>query len=159
MQNFNTFVKENVKIKDFPLLSLEQGYTIVYIQQNRPFSEENRRYFWRLPSIWRYLLDFVNDSLESLWVIHTEVSEDLAVDVDAIGMEQTHELRVAETLKTGSSIDTLNPKCAEVALLGATIAECISQTFLPGILSNGPHILAGTNVTSGEVENLLASFT
>ena len=27
MQNFNTFVKENVKIKDFPPLSLEQGYT------------------------------------------------------------------------------------------------------------------------------------
>ena len=149
MQNFNTFVKVNVKIKDFPPLSLEQGYTYsIYA-----------RYFWRLPSIWRYSLDFVNDSLESLWVVHTEVSEDLAVDVDAIGMEQTHELRVAETLKTGSSIDTLNPKCAEVALLGATIAECISQTLLPGILSNGPHILAGTNVTSGEVENLLASFT
>ena len=133
------------------------------MQQNRPFSEENRRYFWRLPSFSRLpsmrSLDFVNDSLESLRVIHAEVSEDLAVDVDAVGMEQAHELRVAETLKTGSSIDTLNPKCAEVALLGATIAKCISQTFLPGILSNGPHILAGTNVTSGEVENLLASFT
>ena len=148
-----------LKLRIFLRFPSSKDILIVYIQQNRPFSEENRRYFWRLPSIWRYLLDFVNDSLESFGVIHTEVSEDLAVDVDAIGMEQTHELRVAETLKTGSSIDTLNPKCAEVALLGATIAECISQTFLPGILSNGPHILAGTNVTSGEVENLLASFT
>ena len=148
-----------LKLRIFLRFPSSKDILIVYMQQNRPFSEENRRYFWRLPSIWRYLLDFVNDSLESLWVIHTEVGEDLAVDVDAIGMEQTHELRVAETLKTGSSIDTLNPKCAEVALLGATIAECISQTFLPGILSNGPHILAGTNVTSGEVENLLASFT
>ena len=27
MQNFNTFVKENVKIKDFSPLSTKQGYT------------------------------------------------------------------------------------------------------------------------------------
>ena len=97
------------------------------------------------------ILDFVNNCLESLRVIHAEVSEDLAVDIDAVGVEQTHELRIAETLKTGGSIDTLDPESAEVALLRTTIAECISQTFLPGILSNGPHILAGTNVTSGEV--------
>ena len=92
-------------------------------------------------------------------MIHTEVSEDLTVDVDAICMEQTHELRVAQALQTGSGIDTHNPKSAEVALVVTTIAECVSQTLLPGILSNGPHILAGTNVTSGEAENLLASFT
>ena len=81
-----------LKLRIFLRFPSSKDILIVYMQQNRPFSEENRRYFWRLPSIWRYLLDFVNDSLESLWVIHTEVSEDLAVDVDAIGMEQTHEL-------------------------------------------------------------------
>ena len=105
------------------------------------------------------LLDFVNNCLESLWMIHTEVSKDLAVDVDAISVEQAHELRVAQALQAGSSIDTYNPKSAEVALVVTTIAECVSQTFLPGILCNCPHILAGTNVTSGEAENLLASFT
>ena len=124
---------------------------------NRPFSIENRRFF--LDCLQGSILDFVNNCLESLRVIHAEVSEDLAVDIDAVGVEQTHELRIAETLKTGGSIDTLDPESAEIALLRTTIAECISQTFLPGILSNGPHILAGTNVTSGEVENLLASFT
>ena len=113
----------------------------------------------RMSGDFESILDFVNNCFEGFRMIHAEVSEDLTVDVDAVGMEQTHELGIAETLKTGSCVNTLNPKSTEVALLGATIAECISQTFLPGILCNGPHILAGTNVTSGEVENLLASFT
>jgi hypothetical protein len=92
-------------------------------------------------------------------MVHTKVSEDLTVDINTISMEETHELRVAEALEASGSVDTLDPKSAEVALIVTTIAECISQTLLPGILCNGPHILAGTNVTSGEVENLLASFT
>ena len=63
------------------------------------------------------LLHFVNDSLESGGVVDSEVSENLTVQVDTSLVQSTHELRIAHTLKTGSGVDTLNPQCAEVALL------------------------------------------
>lgn len=63
------------------------------------------------------LLHFVNDSLESGGVVDSEVSENLTVQVDTSLVQSTHELGVAHTLETGSGVDTLNPQCAEVALL------------------------------------------
>ncbi len=39
-----------------------------------------------------FLLYLVNDGLESLWVVDSEVSEHLAVDLDTCLVEQTHEL-------------------------------------------------------------------
>ena len=36
------------------------------------------------------VLHFVNDSLECFRMIHTEVSENLAVDVDTVSVKKTH---------------------------------------------------------------------
>ena len=71
-------------------------------------------------------------------------------------MKATHELRVRKTFQTGSSVDTLNPQRAEVALFVAAVAEGISKTFFPSVLGNGPNVFAGTIVTASEFQN---SFT
>ena len=42
----------------------------------------------------RCLLYFVNDSLESLWIVDSEVSEHLAVDLDTSLVEHTHKNRI-----------------------------------------------------------------
>ena len=55
------------------------------------------------------LFYFCYDSLESLGVVHCEVGEHLTIDFDASLVQATHELRVGKTLKTGGSVDTLNP--------------------------------------------------
>ena len=110
----------------------------------------------RVLSVSPALLHLVHDGLESLGVVDGEVSEHLAVNLDTSLVQSTHELRVAHTLQACSSVDTLNPQCAEGALLVATIAECIGETLLPSILGNGPHILASTIVTSGQTQNLLS---
>ena len=102
------------------------------------------------------LLNLCYDSLESLGVVDSEVSEHLAVDFDAGLVQQTHQLAIAEALHAGSGIDTLNPKGAEVALLGATVAEGVGETLLPSVLGNGPYVLAGTEVTSGQTQNFLS---
>ena len=102
------------------------------------------------------LLNLCYDSLESLGVVDSEVSEHLAVDFDAGLVQQTHQLAIAEALHAGSGIDTLNPKGAEVALLGTTVAEGVGETLLPSVLGNGPYVLAGTEVTSGQTQNFLS---
>ena len=102
------------------------------------------------------LLNLCYDSFESFGVVDGEVSEHLAVDLDTGLVQQTHQLAIAEALHAGSGIDTLNPKGAEVALLGTTVTEGVGETLLPSVLGNGPHVLAGTEVTSGQTQNFLS---
>ena len=94
------------------------------------------------------LLHFGNDSLESLRVVQSEVGEHLAVDLDTSLSQLTHEYRIAHTLLTSGSVDTLNPQGTEVALLVLTIAISVGKTLLPSVLGYCPNILAGTKVTS-----------
>ena len=56
------------------------------------------------------LLYLGNDCLECFGVIHGQVSENLAVDLDTSLVQKTHQLRIAQTLETSGSIDTLNPQ-------------------------------------------------
>ena len=102
------------------------------------------------------LLNLLDDSLESGLVVHGEVSEDLAVDLDATLVQQTHQLRVAQTLEAGSSVDTLDPESAEVALLVTAVTEGVGETLLPSVLGNGPYVLAGTKITSGQTQDFLS---
>ena len=80
------------------------------------------------------LLYLVNNSLESFLIVNSEVSEYLTVDLDTGLVQRTHQLAVAHIIKTSSSVDTLNPQCAEVTLLVTAVTISISQTLLIGIL-------------------------
>jgi hypothetical protein len=92
------------------------------------------------------LLHLLYDGLESLGVVEGEVSEDLAVDLDASLVESTHERAVAQVIEASGSVDTLDPEGAEVALLGTTVAVGIGETLLVGVLGNCPDILTGTEI-------------
>ena len=102
------------------------------------------------------LLHLGNNGLESLGVIYGQVGEHLTVDLDTGLVQQTHELRVAQTFQTSGCVDTLNPQCTESALLVAAVTECIGKTLFPSVLGNGPNILAGTKVTSGQAQDFLS---
>ncbi len=107
-------------------------------------------------SLRKSLLHLAYDSLESLGVVHCEVGEHLAVDLDASLVKVTHQLRVAHAFETSGSVDTLNPQCTEGALLVTTVAVCIGQTFLPSVFGNGPHILAGSEIATRKLKNSLS---
>ena len=102
------------------------------------------------------LLHLCYDSLESFGVVDCEVSQNLAVDFDSSLVEESHKLRIAQALKTCGSIDTLNPQCAEIALLVATVTESVGKSLLPSILGYGPNILACAEITSGQTQNLFS---
>ena len=101
------------------------------------------------------LLHLFHNSLEGFGIVHGEVGEHLAVDLDTGLGELAHQDTVAHTLHTSGSIDTLDPQAAEVALLVATITVGIGQTFLPGILCYCPNILAGSEIAAGKLQNSL----
>ena len=70
-------------------------------------------------------------------------------------MDKTHELRVAQVVLTGSSVDTLYPKGTEVALFVLTVAVSVGKTFFPGVFSYGPYITAAAKVASCKFEDFL----
>ena len=99
------------------------------------------------------LLYLSYDSLESLRIVNSEVSEDLAVDLDTSLVECTHKCRIGHVLETSSSVDTLNPQCAEVALLVTAVTVSVCETLLPSVLRNCPNILSCTIVTLGQLKD------
>ena len=105
------------------------------------------------------LLYLSDDGLEGFHVVHGEVGEHLAVDLDASLVQSTHQLAVAHAFHASGSVDTLDPQSAETALLVLTIAVGVGQTFLPSVLGNGPDVLAGTEVAAGELQDSLSLCT
>ncbi len=103
------------------------------------------------------VFNLVNNSLESGGIVESEVGQHFAVDFDACFVDETHELGVRQILHAGGSVDTLNPKSAEVALFVLTVAVSVGQTFFPSVLGNGPHIAAATEVTAGEFQDFLST--
>ena len=91
----------------------------------------------------------IDDCFERLWVVHGEVSENLAVETDVLLRELAHELRVRDAVLTGSGVDSLDPEGTEITLLG--LAVTIS------VLRYSPDILSGEEITAGSLENLLAA--
>lgn len=102
------------------------------------------------------LLDLINNSLKSLRIINGKVGKNLTVYFNTSLMKITHQLRVRKSFKASCSIYTLNPQCAEVTLLGTTIAESISKTFFPSIFSYGPYVFTRTIITAGKFQNSLS---
>ena len=103
------------------------------------------------------LLYRVDDGLESLRIVHGEVSKDLAVQTDILLGEFAHKLRIGHAVLTGGSIDSLNPEGTEFALFGFTVTVSIGETFFIGVLGYRPNILPGKEITAGSLENLFAA--
>lgn len=97
-----------------------------------------------------------NDCGESLRVVEGEVGEDFAVDFDTALVDKAHELGVAEVVHAGGGVDTLDPEGTEVALLVLAVAVGVGETFFPGVLGDGPHVAAATEIAAGEFQDFLA---
>jgi len=99
----------------------------------------------------------LDNSLESLRIIHGKVCKHFAVETYVLLGELAHKLRISDTVLTCSGIDSLDPECAEVTLVSLTVTICVCKTFLVGILGYGPNVLPGKEITAGSLENFLAA--
>ena len=99
------------------------------------------------------LLYLVNDGLESLRVVYSEVGKNLTVDFNTCLMQSTHQCRVAHIFQAGCSIDTLNPQRTEIAFLIAAITISVCETLLPSVLRNRPNILSCTIISLSKFQD------
>ena len=103
------------------------------------------------------LFYLVDDSFESLRIVHCEVGEDLPVEAYVLLCELAHELGIGHTVLTCGSIDSLNPKSAELAFFGLAVTISIGETLLVGVLRYRPDILSGEEIAAGSFKKLLAA--
>ena len=94
------------------------------------------------------LLYLFHDGLEHFGSVHGQVGEHLAVDFDTSLVDAAHELAVVQSFEACGSVDTLNPQSAEIALLSLAVAIGIGETLFPGVLGNGPHVLACAEIAA-----------
>jgi len=93
---------------------------------------------------------------ESLRVVHGQVGQYLAVEVNAVGAEQVDELGVGDAVLTSAGIDAGNPKTAESAFFAAAVAIGIAHCFVHCIFGYGKHITARTEIAFGGFEDFFA---
>lgn len=103
------------------------------------------------------VLHFLYNGSESCRVVKSEIGKHLAVHFDTALVEKTHQLRIAEVVHTGSSVDTLDPESTEVAFFVFAVAISVGKTFFPGILSYGPYVAAAAKVASCKFEDFFAA--
>ena len=104
--------------------------------------------FWRRGT--DELLHRIEYRFECSGVVHGQIGEYLAVQIDVVGMNLTHELRIAHAMHAGRGVDTLDPKCTEAALFVFAVAVGVLQTFFDSVFSNCPYVFAGTEITLGQ---------
>lgn len=103
------------------------------------------------------LLDAVDNSLESFWVVHRKISEDFAVKANTCGAETVHKTAVSGAVLTGSCVDTGDPEAAESTLLVSTVAVGVSKAFFNGVLGYGVDLGTCAKVSFGGFKNALAA--
>ena len=113
-------------------------------------------YFYENRMIVFHLFHFLDNSLESLGIIHGQIGKHLTVDFDSGFMNSSHQFGVRHAFEARGGIDTLNPQCAEVAFIVFAVAISIGQTFFPCVFGNGPHVFTRTIVTAGKFKNFFS---
>ena len=99
----------------------------------------------------------VDDGLESLGVVHSEIGKDFAVDFDARLGELVHELAVVHAKFAHSGVDTDDPQAAEFALLVSSVAISVGLTLFVRVLRHSPHVLSRAELTFGLLQDFLSS--
>ena len=101
-----------------------------------------------------YRIDY---SLKCLRIVHGKVCKHLTIELDVLLCETSDKLRISHAVLTCSSVDSLDPKSTECALLVLTVAVSISETLFIGVLCYRPNILSRKKITAGFLKNFLAA--
>src|SRR5690606_9843652 len=88
-------------------------------------------------------------------VVHRQIGQDLAVDLDARGLEAVNHLAVGEAHLARRRIDALNPERAEIALSVAPVAVGVLQPLLDPAQRQPETVLAPPPVALGLGDDFL----
>src|SRR3954467_4059264 len=83
-----------------------------------------------------------DDAAERRALVHGDVGQDLAVQVDAGELQPVHELAVGQALGPNRGVDALDPQRPERALLHLAVAIGVLTGLLDGLLGDADRVLA-----------------
>src|ERR1700761_8371632 len=102
-------------------------------------------------------LGLADEGGEAGGVVHCDVGENLAVEVDIRLLEAVDELRVADAVDLGGGIDTHDPERAVLTLLLLAAAVGELESALDGFLRCLVELRFGKEITAGALEDLFAA--
>lgn len=114
-----------------------------------------------LPSTEAFDLRFCDrgDRVETGWVVHGQIGENLAIDDDFGLAETSDESGIRQTNEAGRSIDPNNPQAAKFTLFSGSVAGGVVECTLHGLIRPLVTILPPTSVPFGQLENRISSAT
>lgn len=86
------------------------------------------------------LLDCFNDFFECCGIVHRQIGQHLAVELDALGVHFAHEFRISHAVAAGCGVDTLDPQATELAFLVLAIAVSVRKTLFDGVFGDRPYV-------------------
>lgn len=89
--------------------------------------------------------------------MHGQIGKHFTVEFALGGVEAAHELAVAHAFHADTSVDTLNPKGAELALLDLTVTVGVEEAFFDCVLGDSPNFTASSKVSFGELHDFFAA--
>lgn len=99
----------------------------------------------------------VNYRFERFRMVEGQIGENLAVKAYTMLIQCVNQPGVRNAMGARTCIDTGNPKTAESAFFGATVAIGIAHRFVQGIFGNRKDVSPGAEETTGCFEHFFAS--
>jgi hypothetical protein len=99
----------------------------------------------------------IHQSLEGLGLVHGEIGEDLAVDLDPGPDEPADKSAVGEAIKPAGRVDALDPEGAEIPLLLFAADIIVLQRAVDRGVGRGDRVLAAAVEALGLLEDALAA--
>src|SRR5690606_22716718 len=100
----------------------------------------------------------LDEGRESGRIVHSEIRQHLAVDLDVGSLEAGDELRVGRPVLAGGGVDAGDPQPAELALAGAAIPVGVGPRMHHLLVGRAESATAGPLVALGLGEDLLVGF-
>lgn len=97
----------------------------------------------------RDLFDLVDDGLEGVGMVHGQVGQYFAVQLDIAFRQFMDQAGVGDVMLTGSSVDPGDPEAAESAFFAFPVAISVLHSFFEGVFSNRIDFAAGAEVPPG----------
>src|SRR5687768_11149786 len=98
-----------------------------------------------------------DDRLERLALVHRDIGQDLAVEIDSGEFEAVHELAVGQALGPDGGVDALDPQGAEAALLHLAVAIGILPGLLDGLAGDADRVLAAAVIALRLIQQSLVA--
>lgn len=102
------------------------------------------------------LFHLFHNGFECFRLVHGQMCQRLAVDVQTFLVDLAHQYRVAHAVLARSGIDPLDPKGTERTLARLSVTVLILKALLNGILRYRPYVLSASEVAFGLLQDFFA---